>query len=507
MWGSFLSSAVREESSAADAEQHLPRTVSILSAPASSLPTRATTIGRLAFLVLLALQTSPAVRGDTAGQSSAKPAAATAGAASTGSTSANSTSIPAVDTAPVKTLEKVPAPTYAESAKSRIEQAVGSAVTIEMKSGKAFLRVTLVKVIDGPQKNAITSLQIQESEAARPVAINFASVESITFDHEKIYVAPTGGSITTYERKAQLDAEKAAKDREKWVLQARAHNVEPWPELTKEQHQAAIDLLKKFTGEIGQAFPGMRLVETQEFLFYTNMPEAQVAPVTKALDRMYDLMCQMYGIKPGERVWRGKCLVVAFTTKDELNRFESTFMHDTDLTGVIGICHPFRDGKVIIACYRGDDPLKFAHVLVHETSHGFIHRYRTATRLPSWINEGMAEWIGRALVPNSGILERKERAAVQMMRTRHNVGGMFAEKPGGIDAWQYGIASSLTDFLIHRNTQAYTRFIQGLKEGVPWPESLQTAFNLKPEQLLTIYGRTVGVPELEPGTRQLPNLK
>lgn len=414
-----------------------------------------------------------------------------------GSSSPYSSAI-APDKSSLKAPEKPVTEGAAETVRVRLHRAVGSVVTIDMKSGKSLLRVTLVKVIDDPDKHAVMTLKVQQSEEAKPLSLNFAGVEAITLDHEKIYAAPASAYTTAFEKRAQIEAEKAAKDREKWVARARAHNVQPWPELTREQHQAAIELLKKFTGEIGQAFPGMRLYETQEFLFYSNMPEAQVAPVTKALDRMYDLMCQMYGIKPGERVWKGKCLVVAFVTKDELNRFESSFMHNTDLAGVIGLCHPFRDGKVIISCYRGDDPLKFAHVLVHETSHGFIHRYRTAARLPSWINEGMAEWIGRALVPNSGILERKERAAVQLLRQKHSVGNMFVEKQGGIDAWQYGVASSLTDFLIRRNTPAYTRFIQGLKEGTPWAESLQASFNLKPEQLLTLYGRTIGVPDLTP---------
>ncbi len=84
------------------------------------------------------------------------------------------------------------------------------------------------------------------------------------------------------------------------------------------------------------------------------------------------------------------------------------------------------------------------------------------------------------------------------MRQTGSMGGDFLTRDGNIDAWQYGIASSLTDFLIRQNGDAYTRFVQGIKEGLTWQESLQEHYRVTPEQMVSGYGQSIGLPQLQP---------
>ena len=39
----------------------------------------------------------------------------------------------------------------------------------------------------------------------------------------------------------------------------------------------------------------------------------------------------------------------------------------------VELSHLQTNGDVIISCFRGNDPNDFGQMLVHETSHGFIH--------------------------------------------------------------------------------------------------------------------------------------
>jgi hypothetical protein len=234
-------------------------------------------------------------------------------------------------------------------------------------------------------------------------------------------------------------------------------------------------------------------------MFCSNIPADQIAPYTAALDRMHDMMCDMYGIKKGTPVWKGKCLVMAFLDKSDFVSFEKAFLKNEDVPAqVYGLCHSYDDGKVIISCYRGEQPQEFAKMLVHETSHGFIHRYRTWSSLPTWVNEGMADWIAAALVPQSNSVKRRQQEAILKMSQTRSMGGSFLTTKGHIEGWQYGTASSITDQLIRTDKAAYTRFIQGIKEGMKWQDSLQATFKITPEHLVTQYGQAIGIPDLQP---------
>jgi hypothetical protein len=211
-------------------------------------------------------------------------------------------------------------------------------------------------------------------------------------------------------------------------------------------------------------------------------------------------MCELYGVPAGTRVWLGgKAPIFAFQTQQQFVAFEAKFFEVPvqDAQHMYGLCHQNSRGDVVIACFRGEDPNDFGQMLVHETSHGFIHRYKTKARLPNWVNEGMAELIGAEMVPKSTAVKNKELAALALVKQHHSLGGdFFTAEP--IHVWQYGAASSLNRFLLQTDRKGYVRFIEGLKEGLKWPDALQQAYNGTPEQLVTQYGQSIGVPDLRP---------
>jgi hypothetical protein len=400
----------------------------------------------------------------------------------------------AADT-PKKEAAKAPA---GDTLVEKLLAAVNSPINVDLKTGQQFVRATLVRVNTDAKKTKVVSLAIQEPSSEKARIVAFVSIQSIRIDREEVYEAPVTGAKTAIEKRMQKEAAKAAEDRAQWVARAKKNKVTPWPELTQEQHDAAEAVLRSLIDDVSKSMPSLKVHETAEFLFCSNIPDDQIAPYTKALDNMHDMMCEMYGIKKGEPVWKGKCLVMAFLDKSEFLSFEKVFLKNPDVPAqVYGLCHSYSDGKVIMACYRGDDPKEFAKMLVHETSHGFIHRYRTPARLPTWINEGMADWIAQTLVPQDTTVKRRQQEAITRLYQTHNMGEKFLTTNDFIEPWQYGTASSLTDFLIRNNKQAYTRFIQGIKEGAKWEQSLQTAFKITPDQLVASYGKAIGVPDLK----------
>ncbi len=183
-----------------------------------------------------------------------------------------------------------------------LQKSIGSTVNVELKSGASFVRATLLRVSFDRKRELIRTLGLQDADRGQSHTLGFASVRSIRLDRETIYTAPEGKPRSAAERRASLQAEQAAEVRSEWVERAKNNGVDPWPELTKEEHAAAIEEHRKLMDEVGQALPGMQLYETHEFLFFSNIPANQIAPYTAALDAMHDMMCHMYGIKRGEPV-------------------------------------------------------------------------------------------------------------------------------------------------------------------------------------------------------------
>jgi hypothetical protein len=369
----------------------------------------------------------------------------------------------------------------------------GTLDLVELGTGRRFVRPGLVGVNE--KEGAVAALRIRADGRQQVTTVPLAGIVKIIAGRETIHEAEVrarGASQARGKRAREVYAAQVAESE----ARMRARGVEPWPELSAAEHAAAVSELGEFVARVRQAFPALAVVETHEFIVATDIPAAQMAPYTAKLDAMHDLLCDLYGIPQGEPVWQGKCLVVAFLAADDFRAFEGRFM-EVDAKGMHGLCHQRSDGRVIMACHRGDDAPAFAHMLVHETSHGFNHRWMSPVRLPNWLNEGIAEWVGTQVVPGCDQVPLKEARAGEFVRATGGLGpGFFAAE--NIDAVQYGIASGLVKFMAGRDQRKFAALVRGVKEGLPVEESLRQAYGATLEELVAGYGAVIGVPNLKP---------
>ena len=173
-------------------------------------------------------------------------------------------------------------------------------------------------------------------------------------------------------------------------------------------------------------------------------------------------------------------------------------MGNVESSEVAGINHQDGRGRVVTVCARGDDPVFFAVVLVHETAHGFVHRMRSSGRLPPWMDEGLADWIAQVAVPKSDHVANRLNEAVPQVRASGSLGGDFLSDTGRIERWQYGVAASLTQFLLTSDANAYRGMITGIKEGRTWREALELTYGVSADEMIGAYGRAMGLPGLRP---------
>jgi len=392
----------------------------------------------------------------------------------------------------VMTLVAAAAGARADALGDRLAPHVGQALDlVELGTGRRFVRPVLegVQARDG----RVTALRVRAEGETRVTTLPLAGIVKIVAGRETVHEGESKGTSASQAkaRKARADYEqKTAASLERM----KAAGVTPWPPLTAEEQAAEVQQLEAFIAEVRKLFPRLQVVQTHEFIVATDIPPAQMAGYVAGLDAMHDALCDLYAIPRGEPVWRGKCLVIAFLSQDDFLAYEERF-HDVAAADYHGLCHQSSDGRVITACHRGGDAPAFAHMLVHETSHGFNHRWLSAQRLPSWLNEGIAEWVGAKVVPASDQVTLKEAQALQFMRARGDLGPEFFDRHP-IDAVQYGIASGLVRFLVKQDPRKFATFVQGIKEGAPAEESLEKAYGGTLDDLVKAYGTAIGVPAL-----------
>ena len=273
-----------------------------------------------------------------------------------------------------------------------------------------------------------------------------------------------------------------------------------WETPTSEEHQAALKAYEDLYDKMKAEFPTQNFVrqETKYFIVYTDMPANQIAGYTANLDTMYQQLCTLFGIPKDVNIWVGKCPVYCLVNQEHFIQFEVNVLKNKDPQGFQGFNHQRGDGQVMTVCYRGNNPVFFAVLLVHETSHGFIHRLRSSGRVPPWMDEGIAEWIAQVVVPQSDHIQNRFSEALPILRMQGHLGGDFLDDSGYLESWQYGTAGMLTQFLISTDANAYRAMITAIKEGYSWQEALEVTFGLKPQDLATAFGRSIGIPQLRP---------
>jgi hypothetical protein len=384
----------------------------------------------------------------------------------------------------------------ADELAAALEPHVGQTLDlVELGTGKRLVRPVLEGVTT--RGDQAMSLRLQAEGEPKTMSVAVSAIAKIVAGRETIHEADAKASNTALARSRrarEADERQQAESRERM----QAHGVEPWPPLTAEEHAAQVAELEAFVAEVRKEFPSLTVSQTHEFLVATDIPPAQMAPYTAKLDAMHDFLCDLYGIPRGEPVWKGKCLVIAFLREEDFAAFEPRFMK-VETQGAHGLCHQRSDGRVVMACHRGNDASAFAHMLVHETSHGFNHRWMSPAHLPNWLNEGIAEWVGTQVVPNCRQVPMKEARAAEFMKAGGGLGAdFFTIGPDHhIDAVQYGIASSLVKFMVARDRKKFASFVRGIKEGMSVEESLKESFNASPADLVAAYGKAVGIPGLK----------
>jgi hypothetical protein len=390
------------------------------------------------------------------------------------------------------------APVFADDTPPNLQQLTGVKVDVKLTTGKTHGAAEVVSVVNGTAPGAIRAMTIRPSDTPRLTILPVATVDEIIAGGTPLDV--------TYDKKTRELGHDPSKRKARLEHLAqveerlRAKRAHFWEEISDEDQAKFIAEQKEFLTQASEKIgKSMQLLETKYYLFYTDMPINTVGIYVKYLDQMYENLTKAFDFPEGKNIWRGKCPVVAFQNKEDYYRFENDVMNNPNAEGSKGLCHSFRDGRVLMACWKGTSEGFFAVVLVHETSHGFIHRYKSSIHIPPWINEGIADWVAGTVVGKlDDEVRRRQYEAVAEIRRAGTLGGQFFADGADLTRTQYGTASSMVEILLRIDPKKYRKLVDNVKEGMDSEAALRDAYGFGFVELTQQYGRLAGVPNLTP---------
>ena len=395
-------------------------------------------------------------------------------------------SLPCCDMAVVQAVTAAQA---AEDASAQIaDRLVGQSVDIELQSGRILHNVAIEKVTPGKTSGGVVRLQVLNSTTQRHSTLGATAVRKVT--------TPRGSALLVFDA-----ASKSLLPPDAEPSEPSSGGVRLWPELTGQQQAAALEKQKKFIQAVSERFADLklRLYETQYFLFLSDLPPAAVTIYTAYLDKMHEQLCRAFAFRDKDEVWLGRKLpVIAFSQSQPFAEFETEyFKHEVGSQKLQGVANLQGNGNVVIACHCGQDPYYFAGVIVHETTHGFLHRYKSGQLVPSWLNEGIADWVAMTVVRSDSGVRNKVKTGLERMRRLGTLGGDFFTADY-IAPEQYGMAVAIVDYLLRRNPKGFREMIEGIKRGEKWQAALKKNYRVTPEELAYQFGMSVGIPNLKP---------
>ena len=230
------------------------------------------------------------------------------------------------------------------------------------------------------------------------------------------------------------------------------------------------------------------VVEAKYWVLYADMPIDQAKNLALRMDDMYETVAKMFALPVGLNIFHGKAVVIVSATEAHYRAIEMAAFNSMPPPGAIGLCHMVGP-KVVVTAYKSEDANRFMATLVHEASHGFMHRYGSPLRLPSWADEGYAEYLAAESFPNSTTKGDRKPQGLEWIRSgTHDVLDVIQMNyedgswPGA-DAIGYAIGYLTVDYLMQTNRQAFGEWVKDVKSGIPWEEAFKNRFGWNVKQL------------------------
>ena len=233
-----------------------------------------------------------------------------------------------------------------------------------------------------------------------------------------------------------------------------------------------------------------------------TLPPAQGKGYAALCERAYGRFCDILNVPDGEAVWDGKCKVFLFGTPAEFVRF-AVALGGPAVAQSGGFARPTKREPLIVMPMYGQERVHLEQVLIHEMTHVFLQLYRKEVNLPTWLQEGCAQFFEFMHHPEDSRL-RQSRALAKALVAADQARPLrdFWVKPfPPTDRAGYAQAWSLIHYLSQgtKTKGKIGKFVLKIKELTPdrtgvariAHDAAHNSYQIQAEAFQQVFGTTV----------------
>ncbi|MFM7809126.1 MAG: hypothetical protein ACKPEA_14550 [Planctomycetota bacterium] len=261
--------------------------------------------------------------------------------------------------------------------------------------------------------------------------------------------------------------------------------VQAWPVATDEQRAAALAETKaeaeKALREVNARWTP---VESEYWVVYADLTRGDAQELGQRMDNMYRRVAEMFALPKGLNLFHGKGVCIVSADENRFRAIEQAAFGMMPPPGCVGLCHMIGP-RVLVNAWRSPDDDMFIATLVHEATHGIMHRYGTPVRLPMWAEEGYAEYVAANSFASSPVDRGRRDWGLKFIRDGNATAPYFEGDSAwpGPNAIGYSIGYMTVDLMIRKKDHLFGEWVKDVKTGVPWEQALKARFGMNAAEL------------------------
>lgn len=235
----------------------------------------------------------------------------------------------------------------------------------------------------------------------------------------------------------------------------------------------------EYFSDVKKTFGSLKNTKTDNF--YINYTSPSIGTYPKTLEGLVSLFKRVMSIKPTDKVFKGRLEIYLWEKRDEFIRFAAEYekFNASSAGGYFTVTQmgwprvnlPLETG----ASGKEANQARNYIVLFHEGTHAMFSQYLTDTQLPTWINEGLADYFAfsilREFYPKLNDSDGSQRRHVQFLQKKLQTGDLrnfrqfFHQQgtSGGADYEAYALGWCLTSLLLKSYKVQTVNFIKKVK--------------------------------------------
>jgi len=219
--------------------------------------------------------------------------------------------------------------------------------------------------------------------------------------------------------------------------------------------------------------------ETAHFIIFSEAADKITERYAGTCEFMYSNLQRLFNLKPDDRVWDGKCVLILFDSAEKFEAFAKRYdglAADFDFKthpAYHAVTYGAGNGpRIAHMCFgpKGSDPA----ALVHEGGHAMLMICMKPAVPPRWLNEGIAVFMEVACQPK----ERKPMLSRAISAASWTSLTTLIDKTeiGEFTGDDYCVAYSLIDYLQLYHRGKLMEFIRAFKGGKTADQALQEVY-------------------------------